>query len=371
MKTLFIAGWFPERGNYSGIFIKEHALAVSRFCEVAVIHGQGKRWQRERYRFSLSVEDNLKVLRFKYREIPLFPSYASYVKGVVLAFEMLVSEGFKPDIIHANIYKTGVPANIIKKRYKIPYVLTEHYSGYARKTMNRKKLKQAKIGMENADFVLPVSNSLKKDIRSYGINGNFEVVPNVVSDHFFYNPSARNTSDIKKMLCVAAMHPKKNYPTLINACKIIYNSRQDWQLDIVGEGEKMEEYKKMVSCLSLEGHIHFLGGRQKTEIAEMMQSSDFFVLPSRYETFGVVFIEALSSGLPVVATDICSIPEIINESNGILVDPDSPEKLADAMLFMMDNSDKYDREKLSRDAKSKYSYDVIGKQITDIYKSIK
>lgn len=371
MKVLFMARWFPERGNYSGIFIKEHALAVSRFCEVAVIHGQGNRRQRERYKFYSSVEDGLKVLRFTYRKIPLFPDYSDYIKGFLLAFERLVSEGFEPDIIHANIYNTGVPANIIKKRYKIPYVLTEHYTGYARKTMGRKQLKRAKIGMENADLVLPVSNSLKEDICFYGINGNFEVVPNVVSDHFFYNYGKKKTAGIKRILCVAAMHPKKNYPTLINACKIIHNIRRDWQLDIVGEGEKMDEYKKMVSCLSLEDQIHFLGGRQKTEIAEMMQSSDFFVLPSRYETFGVVFIEALSSGLPVVATDICSIPEIINESNGILVDPDSPEKLADAMLFMMDNSDKYDREKLSRDAKNKYSYDVIGKQITDIYKSIK
>ena len=371
MKVLFMARWFPERGNYSGIFIKEHALAVSRFCEVAVIHGQGSRWQRERYKFYSSVEDGLKVLRFTYRKIPLFPDYSDYMKGFLLAFERLAAEGFEPDIINAGIYTTGVAANNIKQKYGIPYVIREGYSGFMRKNMSRKKLKRAKIGMENANFILPVSGAQKKAILAYGIKGDFEVVPNAVPDYFLYNPEMKKTAGIKRSLCVAAMHPKKNYPTLINACKIIHNIRRDWQLDIVGEGEKMDEYKKMVSCLSLEGHIHFLGGRQKTEIAEMMQSSDFFVLPSKFEPSGNVLVESLCSGLPVVATNVGGIPEIINESNGILVDPDSPEKLADAMLFMMDNSDKYDREKLSRDAKSKYSYDVIGKQITDIYKSIK
>lgn len=374
MKVLFIAGWFPEGDDYKGVFVKEHALAVSRFCEVAVIHGKEKRWQRERYNFSFSVEDGLKILRFTYRGLPyklhLFSSYSTYVKGVLLSFEKLISEGFKPDIIHANVYKTGVPAYIIKKKYGIPYVITEHYTGYARKTMNRKRIKIAREGMKNAEYILPVSKSLKEDILSYGIEGKFEIVPNVVSGHFYYNPDMRNKSGIKKILCVAAMHPKKNIPSLINACKILSDTRQDWELNIVGKGEKMEEYKEMVHNLSLDGFIHFLGGKSKTEIAKMMQSSDFYVLSSNFETFGVVLIEALSCGLPVVATKVGGVPEIIDETNGILVEPDNPEALAKAMLYMLDNTDKYDREKISLEAKNKYSYETIGKKISDIYNRV-
>ncbi|MCM8820988.1 MAG: glycosyltransferase [Candidatus Omnitrophica bacterium] len=370
MKVLFIAGWFPEGRNYSGVFVKEHALAVAKFCDIAVIYGRGKRWQRERYKFSFSVEDGLRILRFTYREIPLLPSYTSYVKGVILGFEKFLSEGFRPDIIHANVYKTGVSAYIIKKRYGIPYVFTEHYTGYARKTVNKKKLKMAKVGMENADLVLPVSNSLKEDILSYNINASFEIVHNVVSDDFYYNPEMKNISGINKILCVAAMHPKKNIPNLINACKVIHNIRQDWELNIIGEGDRLKEYQKMVCDLSLDKFIHFLGGKQKTEIARMMQISDFFVLPSNYETFGVVLIEALACGLPVVATRVGGVPEIINDTNGILVEPDNSVELAKAMLYMMDNLDRYDRQKISFDAKNKYSYDVIGKQIVDIYERV-
>ncbi|MCX8082790.1 MAG: glycosyltransferase family 4 protein [bacterium] len=370
MKVLFIAGWFPEGGNYSGIFIKEHALAVSKFWDVAVIHGKGVKWQRTRYRSSFSDEDGLKILRFTYREIPLLPSYSSYIKGIILSFEKFLSDGFKPDIIHANIYKTGVPACIIKERYGIPYVITEHYSGYARKTMNKKKLKIARLGMENADLVLPVSESLKNDIFSYGIKGNFEIIPNTVPDYFNCSSDIKNKSYIKRILCVAAMHPKKNIPVLINACKVLHNIRQDWELNIVGEGERLEEYKKMVHDFSLDKFIHFLGGKQKTEIASMMQSSVFFVLPSKFENLPCVLLEALCCGLSVVATKVGGVPEIINDTNGILVEPDNPEALAKAMLYMLDNPEKYNRQKISYEARNKYSYEVVGKRIVSVYEKI-
>lgn len=367
MKVLFIAGWFPKEGNYEGIFIKEHALAVARFHDVAVIYGEEKVWQREKYRFSFSIEDNLEVLRFTYREIPLMPSYSAYVKGILLAFEKFLSKGFKPDIIHACVYKTGIPAYYIKRKYGIPYVIREGYSGFMRRALNKRRIKRARIGMENADFILPVSNAQKEAILSYGIKGRFEIVRNVVPDYFFYPSERRTKSNIKKILCVAAMRPVKNIPCILNACKIIYKTRQDFVVDIVGEGEKMEEYKEMVHNLSLDKFIYFHGGKQKTEIAKMMQMADFFVLPSMYEPSGNVLVESLCCGLPVVATKVGGIPEVINETNGILVEPDNPRALADAMLYMMDNADKYDREKISLDAKNKYSYEAIGRQITSIY----
>ncbi len=367
MNVLFFAGWFPQSGNYKGIFIKEHALAAAKFHDVAVIYGREKIWQKERFRHSFSMEENLKVLRSSYREIPLIPSYHSYINGVLLSLEKLISEGFHPDIVNACVYKTGTPASIIKKKYGIPYVLTEHCSGFARKSLRKSHVKKAQKGMKEAEFILPVSNSLKEDIISYGIEGRFEVVPNVASDHFSYSPQTRNKSGVKKVLCVAAMHPKKNIPGIISACRIICNIREDIAVDIVGEGEKMDEYKKTVQAFSLDGVIRFLGGKSKEDIARMMQNADFFVLPSRYEPFGVVFIEALACGLPVVATRVGGIPEIVDDKSGILVEPDNPQALADAMMYMMDNSGGYDREKISLDARRKYSCETVGEKLNAIY----
>ncbi len=265
------------------------------------------------------------------------------------------------------MYKTGLPANIIKKKYGIPYVLREGNSGFMRKTLNRFEIKKARTAMANADFILPVSSAQEGAIRSYGIKGRFEVVRNVVPDYFFYAPELRNRSETKKFLCVADMHPKKNIPNLINACHILQKKRQDFSVDIVGEGKKMEDYRKLVSQKSLEKTIRFLGKKPKTEIAKIMQAADIFVLTSKYEPSGNVLVEALSCGLPVTATRVGGIPEVINEDNGILVESDNSQVLADKMEWMMDNCGRYDREKISQDAHNEYSYDAVGRQLTAIY----
>ncbi len=367
MKILFLAGWFPQGDDFKGIFIKEHALALAGKHQVCVIHGNENQEQKEKFRFHFSIEDNLQVMRFTFREIPFFPSYPRYVKGTINAFEKLLAHGFKPDIVHAHIYHTGVPANIIRKKYNIPYVITEQFTGFPRKIMRKSKVKKARIGMENASYILPVSNSLKKAIIDYGITGNFEIVPNTVPDTFCYAPELRNKAGIKRILCVAAMHPKKNIPNLINACRILRDIRQDFNVDIVGVGEKMEEYKQLVSRAGLGNTILFLGSRSKKEIVFLMQSSEFFVLPSKYDNLPCVLIESIACGLPVVSTKAGGIPEIIDESNGILVESDNPQELSEAMTMMLNNPDRYDRKGISLNAHKKYSYGTVEGQLTRLY----
>lgn len=370
MKILFIAGWFPQGDNYKGIFVKEHALAVAGKHEVAVIYGEENTRQKEKFRFSFSTEDGLQILRFTYREILFFSSYRRYVKGVLMAFEKFLAIDFKPDIIHANVYFTGVPANIIRKEYNIPYVITEHYSGFSRRSLRKSKIKQAIIGMGGAEYILPVSNALKEDIFAYGIRGRFEVVPNVVPDIFCYVPVSGNQAGIKQILCVAAMHPKKNIPNLINACRILYRVRRDFNVNIVGEGKKMAEYAELVRQASLDNVIQFPGSRSKKEIARMMQESDFFVLPSKHEPFGCVLAEALACGLPVVATNVGGIPEVVDGNSGILVESDNPQALSAAMNRMMDNPGIFDRKSISLNARKKYSYDTVAEQLDGIYKKV-
>ena len=368
MKVLFIAGWFPQDGNYKGIFIREHAFAVARKHPVAVIYGEENTQQKEKFRFAFSTEDNLQILRFTYRKIPLFSSYPRYVKGVVMAFEKFVSQGFTPDIIHACIYFTGIPANIIKQKYNIPYVIREGYSGLPRHALRKTKIKKARIGMGNAEYILPVSYALEKDILSFGIKGRFEVVPNTVPDFFCYNPGVqKNADNTKRILCVARMHPCKNIPNLINACVILLSHRKDFQVNLVGEGEKIEEYRKSVRDASLDSIFHFLGSKTKEEIASMMQGSAFSILPSKYEALPNVLIESVACGLPVVATRVGGIPEIIDDSNGILVESDNSQALSEAMNWMLDNADRYDRKSISLNARKKYSYETIGAKITAIY----
>ena len=120
------------------------------------------------------------------------------------------------------------------------------------------------------------------------------------------------------------------------------------------------------SC-GLESNITFEGKKTKEEIVEFLSDSDVFVLASKSETFGVVFIEALSQGLPCITT-LCGGPEdIINESNGLLVPVNDINALVKAIIYMLENYTKYDRRKISEDCITHFSSEVISKQLEKIF----
>jgi glycosyltransferase involved in cell wall biosynthesis len=103
----------------------------------------------------------------------------------------------------------------------------------------------------------------------------------------------------------------------------------------------------------------------------MMRGSDLFVLPSRMETFGCVLAEALASGLPIVSTTVGSIPEVVPREAGILVPPDDPPALVDALDSVLSNLGSYDRDAIAADARARYSLEAVGAQLQGIYDSLR
>jgi len=99
-----------------------------------------------------------------------------------------------------------------------------------------------------------------------------------------------------------------------------------------------------------------------------MRNCDFFVLPSLYENFGVVYIEAMACGKPVIGTNAGGPVEIINKETGILVPPKDQESLINAINYMLDHYQEYSSEKISRYAKENFNYEVVGKKIDEIYR---
>ena len=120
----------------------------------------------------------------------------------------------------------------------------------------------------------------------------------------------------------------------------------------------------------LESNITFEGRKTKEEIVEFLSDSDVFVLASKSETFGVVFIEALSQGLPCIAT-LCGGPEdIINDSNGLLVPLGDMEKLQQAITYMYFHHLKYDRKRIAEECYNKYSPKIVANKLTDVFDEV-
>lgn len=381
MRVLVVTRWYPTRENtYAGIFVREHAKAV-RSCgnEVSVLHVTGVSdrsrgiWQLEE-EVDPEITEGIPTFRVSHRAIPIRGmSYPIYLWSAVRAFRRLRALGFEPDVIHAHVYDAGVPAVIIGKRYGIPVVVTEHFTGFPCRTLNGAAVRKARYAFENADRVLPVSTYLRQAIEAYDIKAKFEIVPDVLDTSlFFYASQGSGKGDQKRLIFVGNLEPTehKGFPTLLNALIRLGERRRDWCLDVVGEGSEREEYERRVANAGLPVSIVFYGAQRKQEIAEMMRHSDIFVLPSRMETFGCVLAEALASGLPIVSTSVGSVPGLVPSGAGILVPPDDPAALADALDDVLSNLGSYDREAIAAGARDQYSFEAVGAKLQAIYESV-
>jgi len=374
LKILFLPYWYPNQSNpTSGIFIREHAKAVSLYNEVIVIYSEGyeKKLKEIWQILSDKKEDGIRTIRIKSKKffIPTI-SYLFYLWSIWQAFLKLLKEGWKPDIIHAHVYSSGVPAVILGKIYKIPALITEHSSEFLCHTLNLFQRVKARFGMNRVKIILPVSGTLKEAIKFYGIKNNFEIIPDVVDTKIFHPAFLTNQGNKKKILFVGNLKSQKGVSYLLQSLFQLKQKRQDFLLDIIGNGPEKKEYEWLSKKLGLDEIVRFQGLKSKEEIAEFMRESCFVVIPSFTETFNVVCIEAMACGKPIIATNLPVLKEKITQEAGILVPPKDINALTKAIDYMLDHYQNYSPEKISQYAKENFSYEVIGKKLDDIYRKV-
>lgn len=376
IKVLVLPAWYPsEEHPEAGIFVREHAKAIMLYDDVVVLYvTPANNTMREHYALTDELDKGVRTIRVKYRQSPIpYTKYLLFWLINIIMFRRLIKEGYRPDIIHAHVFSAGVPAVIIGRLYQIPVIITEHYSGFKRHILSKMEIIMARYAMKRTSIVLPVSNDLKKYIKEYGIDAQFEVIPNVVDTDLFHveiDEISNEKRCPKKLLTVALLVPVKGIPYLLKAVYNLYNKRQDFILDIVGDGPNRMEYEKNAEELKLNDVIRFQGMKKKPEVAEFMRKCDIFVLPSLFETFGVVLIEALSCGKPVIATNSGGPNEIITKENGILVPPANIEELSKALDYMLDHYNDYEPMTIARYVQERYSYKSVGLQLDIIYQRV-
>lgn len=387
MKVLFLARWYPSRDNaYYGVFVREHAKAVrASGCDVAVLHipgvpGKGRGlWRMEEetdprltegiptfhvYARSVSVRG---IARISY-----WISTLLYVWSTLRAVRRLRGHGFRPDVLHAHVWSAGVPAVIVGRLLGLPVVVTEHSTVFQRHAVDRSALRRSRYVFEHSARVLPVCANLQQAISDYGVKASFEIVPNAVDTAIFFPSEKGHSAGSRRLIFVGNLEPTghKGFPTLVEALVELGERRRDWHLDVVGDGPTRAEYERLVAHSGLSGSIVFHGSKPKDEVAALMRASDLFVLPSRFENLPCVIIEAMTSGLPVVATAVGGVPEMVSERDGILVPPENPAALADALDHALSNLSAFDRDDIAARARDRYSLEAVGAQLRAVYESV-
>jgi len=379
LNILFLSSWYPCKNNpFRGNFVKRHAVSVSKYVNVVVVHVCSeesiKNVQIERFNNKGIIEVKIyypKINSF----VPLLSSIQKFFRIQKLYFSAIKSlskEGIKFDLIHFNvILPLGLIVYRLSKKLSVPYVITEHWTGYLPENIKKLSyfnLLTSRIIAKKASMILPVSKNLKESMQTIGINNKYNVVYNVVDTKMF--GLKRKPTGILRFLHVSTLKDEhKNISGILRSVKRLNEKRQDFEMLIVGDGDVTPhiKYAKELNVLNV---LKIEGGKSINEIARIMHDSDVFVLFSNYENLPCVISEAHCCGLPVISTDVGGIKEMIDDSNGLLIKPKDEDSLYRSMLYMLDNYINYNYLKIREDAISKYSYEKIGRRFFEIYNDI-
>ncbi len=377
LRILFITAWYPQRAvSYDGVFVREHALAVARRHDVAVIHCPGpqeglpRAWQAAA-ETDPALTAGLPTWRAWYRRArPRQWTMVWRLLAVLQAVSALRRSGFRPDLLHAHVYDAGFIAAAVSKLYRRPFIVTEHISSFPRQTLPPLEVAKARIAFGQAARVLPVSRALQSGIERYGIQARFQIVGNVVDTDLFQPPASRHhTGDPLRLLSVGSLTPVKGLPDLLAALRQLDATLPPWRLDVVGDGPQRAAYTALAAELGLAQRVVLHGARPKPEVAAFMRQADLFVLPSQWENLPCVLLEALASGTPIVASSVGGIPEVVDRNVGILTPPADPAALAAALTAALANLEQFDRDEMMRRA-ARFSPDAIGDTLDAIYQSV-
>jgi len=359
IKVLVISPWYFSETQST--FIHKQLLELrNQGCEIKVItpipwtpfplNVISKKWKGYHDVSDRIVRDGIEAY---------FPRYLAFPKGLFLAssgkrmyagIRKLVqdlNQDFKFNIIHAHVaLPNGFASMLVNKEYNKPLLVTIHGQDLQITVYKNEACREALAKVfHEADKVVTVSTKLKKIAEA-----NFGVSEKIISICDGINPAdvARRNIDLvskyagnKIMLSVSNLISSKGLDLNIRAISLLAGKYSNLKYLVIGRGPADAFLMKLSRDLNLENQIVFLGELPHDKVMQYMAIADIFSLPSWQEGFGVVYLEAMSNGKPVIACHGEGITDIIEDgTTGLLVKPKDVKSLAQAMDILLGNPDK-------------------------------
>ena len=379
-EILWLPSWYPNKIKpFDGDFIQRHAQAAALYNEIYVIKvvADDRGTITKKFKIEINRQRNLteQIIYFKKsnswfgRLISAFKKKGFYRKAI----KKYIRESGKPDLVHVHVItRVSLLAIWLKRKFSIPFLISEHWTIYqpnsigefSKRSFLFKKVVKKIVKRSSAS--LTVSEDLGKQLQKLTGCKKYIVVSNVVSDDlFYYKP---NSSEKFRFVHISTMGYQKNAEAIIENFVIVKKDFRNIELVLVGSAsEKLFQIAENTGLLNKA--IFFRGEIPYLRVAEELQQSNALVLFSRFENQPCVILEALCCGIPVISSSVGGIPEIIDSSNGILVDVKAKGSLSHAMSQMLKSYDSFDLQEISQLAQARFKYSAIGKKIDEIYSS--
>ncbi|QNM84264.1 glycosyltransferase family 4 protein [Polaribacter pectinis] len=367
LHILFLCGWYPSRVYpNNGDFIQRHAEAVALKHKISILH-------------IVSDENCSDTIEITSEEINGIETHIAYIKNtsnVILKLTLFWKAYFKLlkkikpfDFVHLNeIYPFGIFALHLKWFQKKPFIISEHWTGYhfllSKKINFLEKIISRKIAKE-ASFLCPVSNSLKEQMESLNIKGNYNVVPNVIDTSLFI-PSNSKEKNYTIIHVSNLLDKQKNISGMLRVVKQLEKNIDNFTWKFIG-GSK-EKYQPLIDKLNFStAKIEFINHISHNKLITHLQSSNLFVSFSNYETFGVVMVEAISCGVPVISTNTGILNELKLTDYCRIIPIKDEEKLLNEVLTMYNLNKTIDKEEMHAFVAKNYKKEIIANQFSELY----
>lgn len=381
MHILIVASWYKNAENpIAGSFIEEQARMLQRRGHtVAVLHAYINGTFRDTLsgRKELFTKENDKgIVTMRLATNVYIPKVRSlsYLrlcrKGLKHVRNYIRSNG-KIDIIHSHaMFMGGVVANYLSRKLDTPYFHTEHTSGFIFRPeqYTSSDIQLAKKVYEQSRQSFFVSHFAKEQIiKMCGADENkCSVLHNVVSPLFFEEYDC-SKFEYFTFLAIGNFIPRKNFDKIIEAWSGYVCNHQGDRLIIVGDGPLKSDIENSTKTLKLADSIELLPRQSREATARLMHQSHVVLSASSIETFGMTLAEALASGIPVVSTNSGGVTDIVNSSNGILLNSISTESIQKGIAEMREKYSFFNPVELRNYANERFSEEAIYRQLIREY----
>lgn len=291
----------------------------------------------------------------------------------------------KVDIVNSHwMIAQGLNGALAKKILGIRHISTVHSAGlFALKRFPFGRY-IARFIVRNSDHIITVSSFVKSNLdKLIGYNTKAIVCPMGIDISTFIPKdrfSLREKYNMREkyiLLFVGRLVEKKGTEYLIDAMKIVAKKLSDVKLLIIGTGNLEKKLKIKVSKLNLSSYVAFLGIKKHDELIDYFNICDLLILPAIFdkyghtETLGMVILEAMSCGKPVIASNIGGIPESVKDGyNGLLTIPKNPADIADKIVKALTQFDLEEMGKRARQTARGYSWEEISKKYEEVMKEV-
>ena len=374
IKALWISSWFPNRKHrLLGNFVAKQAQAVANQCDIAVVFIADDAILD--YEIETSNEDFLKVLVYYPKTSNRLMKFFRFMKAWKIGLQALKKHSFKPDIVHLNILNpTGLVALYLYFFKKIPFIITEHWSGYNRRMPQIIEWHHRwliKLCGRFSSKIIGMSSFFVESMKINGLKGSFQVIPNIINGDIFCPSKSKKEKDVFQILHVSHLWDEhKNISGILRGVQLLSKKRSDFHLTIVGPVELHEPYIILSKTLNINHLVTFKSSLTYEETAQEMQQADLFVMLSNREGLPVVLQEALAIGIPVVVSETGGIQDWVTEEQGRVVKIGDITGFSNAIDDVMNHIVTFSVEKIRAEVVQKCSNESVSEAIIEVYKNV-